>query len=309
MLLKFSILCFMTTYHESVLLNEAIDGLNIKPDGIYVDVTFGGGGHTKAILQHLKHGQVIAFDQDQDAQQNIIEDKRFTLIPQNFAHLSRYLRLYGISKVDGILADLGVSWHQFNTPNRGFSIRFDENDLDMRMNQVATITAQTILNSYPVDQLTTILKNYGELTNARQVAQKIVTIRQLSPIQKVAQLKTIIEPFIYGNRTKYHARLFQALRMEVNDELGVLKQLLTQSASLLNPNGRLVVIAYHSIEDRVVKNYFKKGSFDGKEQKDLFGNSEKPLSPINKKVIVPTTEEIKRNPKSRSAKMRIAEKR
>ncbi len=299
----------MSEYHETVLLNEAIEGLNIQPDGIYADVTFGGGGHTKAILEQLStKGRLFAFDQDKDARANIIKDDRLIFIPENFRHIRKFLRLHGIKQLQGIIADLGVSWHQINTPKRGFSTRFDEHLLDMRMNENIPLTARSIVNQYTSATLLTIFKNYGELPNSAPLAKAISKARQLRPIETVEQLKTIAEPFVRGKKHKYYAQLFQALRIEVNDEMGALKDLLKQSALLLSPEGRLVVIAYHSIEDRLVKNYVKRGSFDGIEEKDIFGHSHKPFKAINKKVIVPSTEEIYRNPKSRSAKMRIAEK-
>ncbi|MGB0838599.1 MAG: 16S rRNA (cytosine(1402)-N(4))-methyltransferase RsmH [Chitinophagales bacterium] len=296
-------------YHETVLLQEAVEALAIQPDGLYVDVTFGGGGHAKQILNELgQDGKLFGFDQDEDAAANLIADERLTFIAQNFGHIKRFLRLHGIRKVHGILADLGVSWHQFNTPDRGFSIRFDETMLDMRMSQTSELTAAKVLNTYNSKALFELLKYYGELPNARRVAQTIVQARSVSPIQTVQQLKMVVQPFVRGNANKFYAQLFQAIRIEVNQEIEVLKELLTQAKDLLVPSGRLVIITYHSIEDRVVKNFLKKGSFDGTEDKDLYGRSYKPFKPINKKVITPTREEVKRNPKSRSAKMRIAER-
>lgn len=299
-----------SVYHETVLLTEAVDGLDIKPDGTYVDVTFGSGGHSMKILEQLEKGKgkLYAFDQDQDAKANLFEDERLVFIPQNFRYLKQYLRLEGVRKVDGILADLGVSWHQFNTVERGFSFRFGDSELDMRMDSNVEITAQTVLNTYNKQELFDIFKLYGELPNAFHLAEGIVTARQLSKIKTVSQLLTITEPYIRGKRNKFLAQLFQALRIEVNGEMDALKELLLQSAEVLKENGRLVVIAYHSLEDRLVKNYIRRGNFEGIEEKDLFGNSQKPFKAINRKVIIPSPKEIKENPKSRSAKMRIAER-
>lgn len=295
-------------YHEPVLLHESIEGLAIQPDGIYVDATFGGGGHSKAILDKLSTGQLFAFDQDRDAQDNLLTDDKFTFVPENFRHLKRYLRVHGVRKVHGILADLGVSWHQFNTPERGFSIRFDEEALDMRMNQDKTLTAYDILHTYDIDKLTFLFKYYGELPRAYRVAEKIVQTRRNQPIKTVGDLKLLVQSDVKGLSHKFYAQLFQALRIEVNDELAALKELLTQCKEVLHPDGRLVIISYHSLEDRLVKNYIKKGNFEGKDDKDVFGRSFEPFKAINRKVIIPTTAEIKRNAKARSAKMRIAAK-
>lgn len=295
-------------YHEPVLLHESIEGLAIQPDGIYVDATFGGGGHSKAILDKLSTGQLFAFDQDRDAQDNLLTDDKFTFVPENFRHLKRYLRVHGVRKVHGILADLGVSWHQFNTPERGFSIRFDEEALDMRMNQDKTLTAYDILHTYDIDKLTFLFKYYGELPRAYRVAEKIVQTRRSQPIKTVGDLKLLVQSDVKGLSHKFYAQLFQALRIEVNDELAALKELLTQCKEVLHPDGRLVIISYHSLEDRLVKNYIKKGNFEGKDDKDVFGRSFEPFKAINRKVIIPTTAEIKRNAKARSAKMRIAAK-
>lgn len=295
-------------YHETVLLQEAVEGLAIKPDGIYVDATFGGGGHSKEILKHLSTGKLFAFDQDEDAQANVEKSENLIFIKQNFRYIKQFLRFHGIKKIDGLLADLGVSWHQFDTPKRGFSIRFDKEVLDMRMDTTTTISAKNILNTYTQAALFDIFKKYGELPNAKRLAAGITTARKLAPIETVAQLKTLADPFVRGKQVQFYAQLFQALRMEVNDEVNALKDLLEQSTKVLNPGGRLVLIAYHSIEDRLVKNFMKKGVFEGEEEKDFYGRSHKPLKTINKRVIVPTQAEIKRNPKSRSAKLRIAEK-
>ncbi len=298
----------MSAYHEPVLLSESINGLDIAPDGIYVDVTYGGGGHSQAILAHLNKGKLYAFDQDIDAQINIVDDERLVFIPQNFMHLQRFLRFKGVKQVNGILADLGVSWHQFNTPERGFSIRFDEELLDMRMDAKNDLHAREILNTYTKDKLLEIFKMYGELPNATNTAKAIADARKVRAIRTVGDLKKITAAHVRGKKHKYYAQLFQALRIEVNDEFGALRALLTQSAEVLAPNGRLVIISYHSLEDKYVKNFFKKGTFDGSDYKDFYGNSLQVLKPVNKKLIVPSKEETKKNPKSTSAKMRIAEK-
>lgn len=300
----------MSVYHETVLLTEAVDGLEVKPDGIYVDVTFGSGGHSKQILEKLEKGKgkLYAFDQDGDAKANLFEDERLEFIPQNFRYLKQYLRLLGVRKIDGLLADLGVSWHQFNTTERGFSFRFGESELDMRMDGNTDITAQHVLNTYSKQELFDTFKLYGELPNALRLAEAIVSARQLSKIKTVAQLLTVSDSYVRGKRNKFYAQLFQALRIEVNGEMEALKELLQQSTEILNPEGRLVVISYHSLEDRLVKNYIKCGNFEGVKETDIYGNSEKPLNAINRKVIIPSPKEIKNNPKSRSAKMRIAEK-
>jgi len=297
-------------YHQAVLLSEAVEALNIMPNGIYVDATFGGGSHSRAILAALQEGgKLFAFDQDEDAQQNIpAHDARFVFVAQNFKHLKRFLRLHGVSRVNGILADLGVSWHQFNTPGRGFSIRFNSEQLDMRMSTEVTQTAGEIINRYSVAQLTEMFGNYGDLPNARKIAEAIAAARQKHPIETVQQLKGITAPFAIGKLPQFYARVFQAVRMEVNREEEALEQLLQQSAQVLEKGGRLVVIAYHSVEDRMVKNFIKTGNTTGLEEKDIFGNSEKPFKAVNKKVITPSQTEIKENPKAASAKMRIAEK-
>jgi len=279
-------------YHEPVLLKESIDGLAIKGDGIYVDATFGGGGHAKEILERLKKkGKLYGFDQDEDAAINKIDDKRFELIPYNFKHLKRFLRFYKAIPVDGILADLGVSSHQIDSPERGFSNRFDSL-LDMRMDQNLQNTAADILNNYSAQELQDIFSKYGEIRNSRTIAQRIVSARKKELIKGVAQLKELVNPIVRGNRNKYYAQLFMALRIEVNDELGALKQLLAQSAEVLKEGGRLVVLSYHSLEDRLVKHFIKDGNFKA----------------INKKLIMASEEEIKSNPRARSAKLRIAEK-
>ena len=299
----------MSDYHVPVMLNEAIEGLAIKPDGVYVDATFGGGGHAKAILHQLNNkGKLYAFDRDEDAQANLPHDERLTFIAHNFKHVARFLRLHNVLKIDGIIADLGVSWHQFNTPERGFSFRFAESFADMRMDKSDALTAAEILRKYDINRLAHIFKTYGELPGAYNLAAEVVKVRAIAPMQTVEELMRIAEPFVRGKRNQFFAQLFQALRMEVNDEVGALEELLRQSAQLLPEGGRLVVISYHSIEDRLVKNYIKKGTFDGSDLKDLFGNSLKPFKAVNRKVMVPSETEIAQNPKSRSAKLRIAER-
>lgn len=299
----------MISYHQPVMLKECLDGLNIKADGVYVDVTFGGGGHSKAILELLgEKGKLIAFDQDPDAKANIIDDDRFIFVDQNFQFLKNQLRFLGIKKVDGILADLGVSSHQFDAADRGFSIRFDA-DLDMRMDQSREKDAQWILNNYEEADLHKIFGMYGELQNARTLASLIVKSRMIKPIHTVVELKEIIKPVVKrGKENQYYAQVFQALRIEVNEELEVLKSFLEQCAEILNKNGRLVVMSYHSLEDRLVKNYIAKGKFSGEVEKDLYGNYFTPLVAVNRKAIVASDEEIKINNRARSAKLRIAEK-
>ncbi|WP_138482477.1 16S rRNA (cytosine(1402)-N(4))-methyltransferase RsmH [Dyadobacter bucti] len=300
-----------STYHEPVMLTECLDGLDIQPEGIYVDVTFGGGGHSRAILEKLTTGRLLVFDQDPDALANAEaykNDERFTFIAANFRHLKRYLKLHKAPKVDGILADLGVSSHQINTPERGFSTRFDA-DLDMRMNPASEKTAREVLNVRSTAELQRILGMYGEVTNARTAAEAIFAARHNSPIETVSELKGILMRYAPKHReNKYFAQVFQALRIEVNDELSVLEEFLTQTAEVLNPGGRLVVMSYHSLEDRLVKNFIQKGKFDGQVEKDFYGNEIKPLKSITRKPIEATPEETARNPRARSAKLRVAEK-
>lgn len=293
-------------YHNPVLLAQSIDALNIKEDGIYIDVTFGGGGHSKEILNRLgKAGKLFAFDQDPDAQNNIIDDNRFVLIGENFRFISRFLRFYGIRKVDGILADLGVSSHQFDQADRGFSTRFDA-DLDMRMDQKSNVSAKKIINKYSEEQLADILFLYGELRNARTLAKKIVTARQQEAINTSFQLKEVLKEFLpQAKEHKILAQIFQAIRIEVNQELEVLKEFLEQVPNLLNKEGRLSVISYHSLEDRLVKRFIRTGLFVGEPTKDFYGNFTVPLKKIDK-LIVPNFEEIKVNNRARSAKLRIA---
>ncbi|MCK5824461.1 MAG: 16S rRNA (cytosine(1402)-N(4))-methyltransferase RsmH [Ichthyobacteriaceae bacterium] len=296
-------------YHVPVMLNECLDGLNIKEDGIYVDVTFGGGGHSRGIMSRLgENGKLFAFDQDKDAINNAIDDPRFTLINVNFKHIINYLRLHKITKVDGILADLGVSSHQFDVAERGFSTRFD-GKLDMRMNQGAELSAYQIVNEYDVEDLSRIFRDYGELKNAWKVANRIVDVREDKPIETNEELKEILEDLATKRReNRFYAQLFQAIRIEVNNEMGVLKSFLESTVKLLKPEGRLVVMSYHSLEDRLVKRYVKNGMFKGEPEKDVFGNIDVPFKTVNRKVIVPTEDEIVENSRSRSAKLRIAEK-
>ncbi|MCD8405343.1 16S rRNA (cytosine(1402)-N(4))-methyltransferase RsmH [Tenacibaculum dicentrarchi] len=293
-------------YHSPVLLKESVDALNIKEDGVYVDVTFGGGGHSKEILSRLgENGRLFAFDQDPDAAQNVIDDSRFVLIGENFRFISRFLRFYGIRKVDGILADLGVSSHQFDEADRGFSTRFDA-DLDMRMDQKSDLSAKKIINKYSEERLADILFLYGELRNARMLAKKIVEARQEEAIDTSFQLKEVLKEFLpEAKEHKILAQIFQAVRIEVNQELEVLKELLEQMPGLLNEQGRLSIISYHSLEDRLVKRFIRTGLFVGEPEKDFYGNFTVPLKKIGK-LIIPSREEIKVNNRARSAKLRIA---
>ncbi|MVZ65508.1 16S rRNA (cytosine(1402)-N(4))-methyltransferase RsmH [Sphingobacterium sp. DK4209] len=296
-------------YHVPVMLKECIDALAIKPNGVYVDVTFGGGGHSKEILKHLgPEGKLIAFDQDPDAVKNALDDPRFTLIHQNFRFLKNYLRLAGVRTVDGILADLGVSSHQFDDADRGFSIRFDA-DLDMRMDQVSDLDARKVLRTYAEEDLHRIFGMYGEIINAKTLAKTIVTARLNQEINTVAELKEVIKKHVpKGKEHKYHAQVFQALRIEVNKELEALQEFLEQTVGVLKESGRLVVMSYHSLEDRLVKNFVAKGKFRGEVEKDFFGNEIKPFKVISRKAIVASDEELAVNNRARSAKLRIAEK-
>ena len=294
------------SYHSPVLLKESVDALNIKEDGVYVDVTFGGGGHSREILSRLgPNGKLFAFDQDPDAQQNVIDDERFVLIAENFRYIARFLRFYGVRKVDGVLGDLGVSSHQFDAAERGFSIRFDA-DLDMRMDQSSDLTAVKIVNEYEEKDLADLLFLYGELRNSRALAKTIVAARADRQIKTSFELKEVLQRFLpKAKEHKILAQIFQALRIEVNQELEVLKEFLEQIPSLLNSEGRLSVISYHSLEDRLVKRFIRTGLFSGEPEKDFFGNIEVPLKKVGK-MIVPTQEEIKVNNRARSAKLRIA---
>jgi len=295
-------------YHVPVLLAESVDGLEIKANGDYVDVTFGGGGHSREIFSRLETGRLFAFDQDEDAAANVIHDERFFFIRHNFKYIRNFLRYYNVEQVDGILADLGVSSHDFDVAERGFSFRFD-GDLDMRMNRDSTQSAADIVNTFTEDQLRTMFREYGEIDNAGRLAKQLVFVRNSKPVKTIEQFKELIAPCVPKfQESKYLAKVFQALRIETNKEMDVLHEFLEQSIQLLKPGGRLVVITYHSLEDRMVKNFIKSGDFSGKQEKDFFGNVESPLVAINRKVIVPNEEEIERNPRARSAKLRIAEK-
>ncbi len=293
-------------YHKSVLLKESVDALDIKESGIYIDVTFGGGGHSREILSRLgENGRLFAFDQDEDAVNNKIDDPRFVLIEENFRFISRFLRFYGVKKVDGILADLGVSSHQFDEAERGFSTRFDA-DLDMRMNQKSQLSAKKIINTYDEKALADVLYLYGELRNAKALAREIVLARVNNEIKTSFQLKEILQRHLpKAKENKFLAQLFQALRIEVNEELLVLREFLTQVPNLLNKDGRLSVISYHSLEDRLVKRFIQTGNFDGEVIKDFYGNIQKPLKNVGK-MIIPTKDEIAENNRARSAKLRIA---
>jgi 16S rRNA (cytosine1402-N4)-methyltransferase len=297
-------------YHVPVLLNEAIDALQITLDGIYVDCTFGGGGHSAAILQRLgEKGKLVAFDQDADARNNLPDDDRVIFVPHNFRHLQRFLRLHKIEAVDGILADLGVSSHQFDEAGRGFSTRFDA-ALDMRMDQRQELTAANLLNTYSEQQLHKLFEQYGEVTNSKTLARTIVQARQSVPLKTIDNFKQAVSSAVKGNPNKYFAQVFQALRIEVNDELGALKEMLEQSPAVLKSGGRIAIITFHSLEDRIVKMFFKKGSFEEEENPyDPFGTQrETPLQAITKKPLLPGPEEIKNNPRARSAKLRVAER-
>lgn len=298
------------TYHIPALLTETINGLEIKPNGTYVDVTFGGGGHSRAILSHLdSDGRLFSFDQDMDAYANRIDDPRFTFIHGNFRFLSNFLRYHKVTEVDGILADLGVSFHHFDDGERGFSFRYGEGVLDMRMNRDDSLDARKVIAEYDVDALTRMFKLFGELKNARRIAEALVKARNSREIVTIADLLDIVKPFINPRQEKKElAQVFQALRMEVNHEVDALAGFLSQTLKVLKPGGKLAIITYHSIEDRMVKNFMRSGNIDGKVETDFFGRSQTPIRPVNNKVIVPTEEEVERNPRSRSAKLRVAEK-
>lgn len=296
-------------YHLPVMLNECIENLNIKPDGIYVDVTFGGGGHSRAILSRLgSEGRLYAFDQDADALANALEDSRFKLIHENFRYMKSFLRLEGVRSVDGILADLGVSSHQFDVAERGFSTRLD-GELDLRMDRRQELTARTLVNSVDETELTQILHLYGELPNARQMAKAICQARSEAEIVTTFDLREAVSRHLpKGMENKYLAMLFQALRIEVNGELEALKALLQQGVELLRPEGRMVVMSYHSLEDRLVKNFFRAGNFEGEVEKDFYGNPIVPLVPVSRKAVMAGDEEVQRNPRARSARLRVAKR-
>ena len=296
-------------YHNPVLLKETVDGLNIKPDGIYVDVTFGGGGHSREMLNRLgEHGKLYAFDQDEDALRNVIDDKRFVLINENFRFIKRFLRFHNVKKVDGILGDFGVSSHQFDEAERGFSTRFDAT-LDMRMNQKDTLSAYEVVNEYEEKELKRVFVEFGELKNGGAMANVIVNSRKEKPIKNTEQLKQVLAKFLPAHKSnKILAQIYQAIRIEVNQEIEVLKEFLEQTEDLLVSGGRLSLISYHSLEDRLVKRFMRNGLFEGEPERDFFGNYEVPFKTIEK-LIVPTVEEIERNNRARSAKLRVAEKR
>lgn len=296
-------------YHIPALLKETVDGLKINQDGIYVDVTFGGGGHSQQILTLLSSkGKLIAFDQDEDAFVNTIDDKRFVFVQSNFKFLKNFLKYHDVQQIDGLLADLGVSFHHFDEAERGFSFRFD-GELDMRMNKKSDLTAAVILNTYQEEQIADILYLYGDLKNSRKIAKRICEKRKEQPIYKVNEFLELLKPyFSYDKEKKDMARVFQALRIEVNHEMETLKSMLTQAVDVLKPGGRLVVLTYHSLEDRLVKNFIKTGNFEGVLEKDFYGNPLTPLNPINSKPIIASEDEVLRNPRSRSAKLRVAEK-
>jgi 16S rRNA (cytosine1402-N4)-methyltransferase len=298
----------MSNYHTTVLLDEAVEALNIRPEGTYVDATFGGGGHSNLILRGLgEKGKLIGFDQDDDVRTQIVEDKRFMFLNHNFRDMKRMLRFSVIRRVDGVLADLGVSSHQFDEADRGFSYRFDA-PLDMRMNQAEGKTAAKILNTYTAENLQKILSEYGEVRNSRTLAQALVAARVGKSYQNISDLLAVSDPLSMGEKMRYRSQVFQALRMEVNDELGALKDFLQQSLEVLTVGGRLVVITFHSIEDRLVKNFMKSGNFEGELKSDFYGNITRPFKVITKKPIEPSAEEVRNNPRARSAKLRIAEK-
>ncbi len=296
-------------YHIPVLLKASVDGMNIRPDGVYVDVTFGGGGHSKEILRRLgPKGHLYGFDQDADAEKNIVEDNRFTFVRSNFRYLHNFMRYYGIEKIDGLLADLGVSSHHFDDDKRGFSFRFD-GELDMRMNKRAGVKASDILNKYDEQRLANVFYYYGELKNSRRIASAVVKGRNVNEINTIEEFLKIINPLFPREREKKElAKVFQALRIEVNHEMDTLKEMLQSATGLLVPGGRLVVITYHSLEDRIVKNVMKSGNNEGKQVQDFFGRIQSPYKLINNRVIIPNEEEISENPRSRSGKLRIAEK-
>lgn len=296
----------MSEYHNPVLLKESVDALIINPSGVYVDCTFGGGGHSREIINRIdEEGKLFSFDQDIDAVNNKIDDNRFELIEQNFRFLKNNLRIRGIKQVDGVLGDLGVSSHQFDTPERGFSTRFD-GELDMRMNQNSKLSAKTIINEYEEEDLARVFYDFGELQGSYRLAREVVKARADKQIETIEELKQIFSFIPKMKENKFFAQMFQALRIEVNDEMAALKDMLSQSAEVIKPGGRLVIISYHSLEDRLTKRFMKNGMFEGEPERDVFGNWSAPFKPLQSKVIVPTQEEINVNPRARSAKMRIA---
>ena len=296
------------SYHNPVMLKECINGLNIKPNGVYVDATFGGGGHSKAILDNLSDGKLYSFDQDLDVNQNLFQDKRFKFIKSNFRYIKKFLKVEGVEKIDGLLADLGVSSHQIDSPKRGFSIRFNEK-LDMRMNMEIPKSAVNILNEYSKEKLSEIFRRYGEFSNSNLIADKIIEFRKSNVIANTNDLIISLKVLTpTSKKNKFLARVFQAIRIEVNDELSCLIDLLNSCNELLKTNARIVVISYHSLEDRIVKNFIKKGNVEGKLVKDFFGNVKRNFKQLNNKIICPKEEEILNNPRSRSAKLRIAER-
>lgn len=299
----------MMEYHNPVLLNQCIDFLQVRPDGIYVDVTFGGGGHSRAILEQLKEGKLYAFDQDPEAKNNAPESENFELIGSNFRFLEKMLRVKGITQVDGLLADLGVSSHQFDKEERGFSIRFD-GPLDMRMNPGKSKSAREVVNTYELDELIRIFRFYGELQNPHKLAHALLNHRADGPINTTFELKEALKALEPRTRqAQFWAKVFQAIRIEVNEELEVIKEMLMQTVKLIKPGGRLVVMSYHSLEDRLIKNFFRSGNFDGEPQQDFYGNLIRPFDPVNRKPIVAEEEEVIANPRARSAKLRVAERR
>ena len=299
----------MTTYHTPALLEASIDGLSLRPDGVYVDATFGGGGHSREILRRLgPEGRLYAFDQDEDAQANLPDDRRLVFVHGNFRYLKNFMRYHGVEQIDGLLADLGVSSHHFDDEGRGFSFRFDEGALDMRMNRRASLRAADVLATYSQEELASVLRRYGELSQAGRAADLIVKARSQQPVETVARLREALAPVLQKDREKKElAKVFQALRIEVNGEMEALEQLLRQALELLRPGGRLAIISYHSLEDRMVKNFMRAGNFEGEVEQDFYGNRLSPLRNIGK-VIVPTAAEEAANPRARSAKLRIAEK-
>ncbi|WP_304518005.1 16S rRNA (cytosine(1402)-N(4))-methyltransferase RsmH [Cecembia rubra] len=295
-------------YHIPVMLGPCIEGLAIDPKGVYVDLTFGGGGHSKEILKKLNEGHLYGFDQDVDAEANVPDDPRFTFVQANFRDFKKYLRLYGVAQVDGILADLGISSHQIDEPQRGFSTRF-EGELDMRMSQSGGLSAKDVLNTYEESRLHKIFGIYGEIKNAKTLAQAVVAERALQPFTTTESFKRLLQKFApRGKEFKYFAQVFQALRIEVNDELGALEEMLLQAVEVLKPGGRLVIMSYHSLEDRLVKNFINKGKFQGEVEKDFYGNLIRPLEPVTRKAVTAEADEIKENIRARSAKLRIAKK-